>query len=350
MKRANLSKLALTSCAIAGIALSAHAQPDFTYLTEFEAGTPMALAVDSDGGLYYTSFTFSGDNLSKVYYVADPAGNNAIETHVAVVDDDPSPAGRGWHGVAVDDNGVVYVVNETGSADTNEVRKYTAAPEFQLVDEFTIIGEARYNGVCWMGRDAAGLGHIAITTFSTVEIWDELGGPVWEAAGGETFQRDCAYNPDTGDIYISTNRDRSGDGNAQYSVNVLSGGSVENIDGYPDAITDGLIPEGASNTTWGVNAQQIGFDAVNGLIVIVFKDGSVPELMNTIGFYDPANPDTAVLRMDGADSDTGLFAGPADAVTVQQGDSTLLFVSDYSTDRIVVFTTGTTAVDEFWLY
>jgi hypothetical protein len=69
-----------------------------------------------------------------------------------------------------------------------------------------------------------------------------------------------------------------------------------------------------------------------------------------VGFYDPANPTAAVLRLNAAESPNGPFVSPADMVTVPIHDGTLLYVSDVDANRIVVFTIGQTAVDEFMLY
>lgn len=336
------------------VSTNAQAQPNFQYLTEFEARSPMALAADANGGLYYTSFTFAGPNLSKVYYIADPLKANALDNHRAIIDDDPSPAGRGWHGVAVDDKGAVYAVLETGTGSSCEVRKLTPAPNFAPDPNFgggILMDGQRHNGVAWMGRDAQGIGYIAITTFGNCEIWDaDLGGAFKTAANGESYQRDCAFNPKTGEIYISTNRDRSGEGLPQRSVNIWRGGSVDNIDAYEDSIVSGFITEGASSTQYGVNGQQIGFDVQSGLIMIAFRDGKNEALNNTVGFYDPANPTAAVLRLNASESPNGPFVSPADMVTVQTNSGTLLYVSDVDANRIVVFTTGQTAVSEFMLY
>ncbi len=336
------------------LSLDTVAQPNFNYLTEIEAYTPMAIAADENGGLYYTYFTFDGPELSRVYYVADPLSEPALESHRAIVDEDPSPAGRGWHGLAVDDTGAVYAALETGSGDTCEVRKLTPAPEFALDENFfggIIMDGQRHNGIAWMGRDTQGIGTIAVSTFTTCEIWNaDDGNLIVTASGGESYQRDCAYNPTNGDIYISTNKDRSGEGLSQRSVSVWTGGSLENIEGYSAEITNGLVEEGAANSTWGINGQQIGFDASNGLIMIAFRDSGQDELNNTLGFYDPADPSAAVLRLDASESPNGPFQGPADAVTVQTENETLLFVSDTPADRIVIFSTGATAVQEFMLY
>ena len=330
------------------------AQPIYQYLTEFEADSPMAIAADANGGIYFTSFTFAGPNLSKVYYVADPLGNNALENHQAIIDDDSSPAGRGWHGVAVDDTGAVYAVLESGTGNTCEVRKLTPAPEFQTDEKFgggIIMDGQRHNGVTWMGRDDQGVGYIALTTFGNCEIWDaEFGGFYKAGVNGESYQRDCDYNPNNGEIYISTNRDKSGDGLPQRSVNIWRGGSVEDIYAYEDNITNGFIEEGASNTVYGINNQQIGFDAIHNLIMIAYRDSNNDELNLTVGFYDPADPRHAVMRLDGAESPNGPFQNPSDIVTVQTDNGTLLYVTDYDANRIVVFTTDKTAVGGYMLY
>ncbi len=338
----------LTAC----VGLQVEAQPDFQYLTEFEANAPMAMAADANGGIYYTSFTFAGPNLSKVYYVADPLGSNALDNHRAIIDDDPSPAGRGWHGVAVDDVGAVYAVLESGSNDSSEVRKLTAAPDFELDEDFGVFKDGqRHNSVAWMGRDAAGVGYIAVTTFGNCEIWDaDYAGAYMSAGNGESFQRDCVYNPDNGEIYISTNHDRSGDDLPQRSVNVWRGGTAQAIEDYEEIIINGFIGEGAANSTWGINGQQIGFDQTSGLIMIAYRDAGNGELNCAGGFYDPANPETAVRRLDGHESPDGPFLSPTDMVTVETDGAVLLYVTDIDANRIVIFTTGQTSVDQFMLY
>ncbi len=329
----------------------ASAQPEFTYLTEFEAKEPLAIAADVNGGIYYTYFTFAGENLSKVYYVADPLGQNNIENHIPIINDDYSPAGRGWTGVAVDDTGAVYATLETGSGDDNEVRKLSPAPEFDVIQEFDIYGlGSRYNSVAWIARDEQGRGYLSVTTFSTCEIWDAANGDLITVAdGGQTYQRDSIYNPQTGDIYISTNRDRSDDGLSQFSVNRWSGGSSVEIMGYAEQIESGLVPVGAHRGTYGVNGQLIGFDFAHGLIMVPDLD-TESETVGTLAFYDPASPDFPVLTLDAADSPNGPFGQPADAVAVESNGETLIFVTEPALNRIVVFTTSIASVENYMLY
>jgi hypothetical protein len=170
----------------------------------------MALAADANGGLYYNVFTFGGPNLSKVYYIADPLKANAFRESPAIIDDDPSPAGRGWHGVAVDDKGAVYAV-------LNRDGQYLRSPQVDSAPDFApdpnfgggiLMDGQRHNGVAWMGRDAQGIATSPLPPSAIAKIWDaDLGGAFKAAANGESYQRDCAFNPKTGEIYISTNRD-----------------------------------------------------------------------------------------------------------------------------------------------
>lgn len=339
MKKTILTGLTLVLC------MSVYAQADvFSYLTEFETqGDPLSIAADSSGGLYYTVFTFSGANLTACYYIADPVNANALESHVLVDNgaETDVPAGRGFTSVAVDAQGNVYLALESGNAATASVRKLSPAPAFEPVDDFfggIVAGIARYNGVEVLDDTT-----IALTTFNTVEFWDSRDAtPLITVTGGEAFQRELAYNPNTHDIYIAKNG-----GNLANSANLLSGGSPDNLDGYT-TITAGFIAQGGVATQYGSNGQLIAYDAESNLIYIPDYTADEPP---SIAAYDPADLSAPAFKLDASESPNGAFTTPSDAVAVHEASGdTLLFVTDNPNDRIVVFTTGSTHVGEWSLY
>jgi len=121
------------------------------YMTEFETqGPPLAIAADAEGGVYYTVFSFAGENQTSAFYVEDPLAEPAADTHMLVSDaaDTIVPAGRGFTGVAVDADGFVYLALEAGTGDEANVRKLNPAPDFSPTEDFGVIfAGVRYNGV-----------------------------------------------------------------------------------------------------------------------------------------------------------------------------------------------------------
>lgn len=322
---------------------SAFAQVPDTYLTEFETqGPPLAIAADANGGIYYTVFDFSGENLTRCYYVADPLVANTLDDQILVDDADETevPLGRGFTGVAVDSKGYVYLALESGNAQTATVRKLSPAPEFEPVEEFgggIIWGEKRYNGIDVINDEL-----ICLSTFDSVEFWSAVDStPLWEVTGGETFQRDVAYNPNTGDIYISKNRNVQGEPIS--SANLLSGGSADNLEGYTEIVND-FIPQGGAGGQWGINAQLIEYDAVNNLIIIPAHSG--PPF--GVFFYNPSDTTNPVAAVDACESVNGVLNEPADAVVVYQDGETLVYITDRNPDRIVVY--ATEEPSEVWVW
>jgi hypothetical protein len=330
----------LFCCLLAGPAFAQ--VPTFSYLTEFPAqGPPLAIAADANGGIYYTVFDFAGPNLSRCYYVADPLKANALENQILVDDADETeePAGRGFTGVAVDSKGNIFLALESGNALTGTVRKLSPAPQFAPVEEFgggVFQAGKRYNGIDVMNDEM-----ICISTFDTVEFWSALdAGPLYQVGGGETYQRDLAYNPHTGDIYIAKNRDVHGE--PVSSANLLTGGSADNLEGYTEIVPD-FIPQGGEGGQYGVNAQLIEYDSVNNLIIIPQRSGGAMG----IAFYRPTDTSTPVVLLTASESPNGTMNDPADAVAVQTktGD-TLVYITDRTPNRILVYTTG--APSEVW--
>lgn len=324
------------------VAASGMAQEiEFRYMTEFETpGDPLAIAADSNGGIYYTIFTFDGPNLTRCYYVADPVGAGQLDNHVLVDDADETdvPAGRGFTGIAVDGQGNLFIALESGNVSTATVRKLSPAPEFQPVEDFftgIVYGNVRYNGVELLDDNT-----LALSTFNTVEFWDAVDAtPLHTVANGEAFQRDLAFNPTTGDLYIAKNGS-----SLTNSVSLLTGGHVDQLDGYTE-IQSGFIATGGVNSQFGINGQLIEYDTVNDLIIVPDYSSEQP----VMALYRPSDPSAPVITIDGSDSPNGPLDGPADSVAVptETGD-TLLFITDNPSDRILVYTTGSPSDIDRW--
>ncbi len=321
----------------------------FAYITDFETipdtGAPMALAVDADGGLYYTLFSTPQPNTTGCYYIADPLNANGIENHLLIDDgaDTDVPANRGFMGVTIDNEGAIYLTMETGQAATSNLRKIQPAPDFGIDSSFrggVINYNKRMNGIDFTGNNM-----IAVSTFNTVEFLSTTdGASLHEISGGQTYQRDLAFNTNTGDIYLSRNSQKPNEPIG--SVNLLSGGNVDNLDGY--VFQNHFIPQGAVGGTYGANSQLIEYDAVNNLIIVPDYTGNQP----LMAFYDPANPDEAMALVDGSESPNGPFDTPADAVVFHpSSNETFVFISDMGARRIYVYQTrGYTSVNEWELF
>lgn len=328
-------KHVFSALAFALAALAAPAQElGYTLVGELETqGPPMAIAADANGGIYYTVFSFEGPNLSRCYYVADPLNENAPETHVLVdgAEETEEVAGRGFTGIAVDGAGNVFLALESGANDTATVRKLSPAPDFEPVEEFfggIVYGEQRFNGLDLMNDEI-----LILSTFGTVEFWNAVDStPLYTVSGGESFQRDVAYNPNNGDIYIAKNRDVAG---APYSAaNIVRGNGPDDLESYAE-IEAGFIPQGGAGGQYGVNAQLVEYDPVNDLILIPDQSsGEQPFL----AMYSPDNTATPVISLDGSESENGPMDTPADSVAITgEGGETLVFVTDHGLNRILVY-------------
>lgn len=313
------------------------------YVGEFSTpGTPMAIAADANGSIYYTIFSFAGPDQTRCYFIENPLGDVTESDHELVDDaaDTTVPAGRGFHGVAVDANGYVFLTLESGANDSASVRKLSPAPDWEAVDAFfggVVFAGKRYNGVAIVDEET-----IVLSTFGSVEFWDandasELVG----IAGGKSFQRSVAYNPATGDVYISRNGQF-----AQDSVSILRPGAIGDIFTYTE-IAPSFIGQGAAATEWGVNGQLITYDAVNDYIIV--PDFSVTPAR--LAFYRPNNPSEAAIILDGAESPNGEFATPAQAAayTDESGD-TFYFITDHGNSRIVIYADAEVSVTGWALF
>ena len=322
----------------------------FTYVMDFETvaetGAPMALAADSNGGLYYTLFSVPEANMTGCYYIADPLNANNMENHKMIDDgaDTDVPGSRGFMGIVVDNNGSVYLALETGNAGTANLRKFSPAPNFELDADFgggIISYGKRINGVDFITD-----GVIAVSTFDSVEFLNSSDGASLHAvSGGQTYQRDLAYNPNTGDIYISRNSQKAGE--PLGSVNLLSGGNADNLDSYSD-FQNHFVPQGAIAGTYGANSQLIEYDAVNNQIIVPDYSGAQPMM----AFYDPSDVENPSALVDGSESPNGPFMTPTDAVVMHTAqDETFVFISDLDARRIYVYQTrGETGLSNWDLY
>ncbi len=327
-------------------------EPDhpFAFVNDFETvldtGAPMALAADANGGLYYTLFSTPEANMTGCYYLADPLNESGLEQHLLVDDgaDMEVPANRGFMGVTVDDEGYIYLTMETGQADSSNVRKIQPAPDFGLDDVFgggILFYNKRMNGIDFLGNDI-----VAVSTFDSVEfLAAEDGTSLYEISGGQTYQRDLAYNPENGDIYLSRNSQKPNE--AIGSVNLLTGGNVDNVERYSE-FQNHFIPRGGIGGTYGANSQLIEYDAMNHHLIVPDYSGAQPMM----AFYNPDQPEEPLALVDGSESDNGPFETPTDAVVVHTPqEETFVFISDMGTRRIYVYQTrGETGIDDWEIY
>lgn len=338
-------KTCLWTVALASLTAWSYAQPvSLEFVDELETvqflGNPLAIAADAEGGVYYTLLSV-GDNTASAYYIPNPLDNPSPDDHIIVDDglDYIIPNGRGITGIAVDGGGNVYLAFDTGSNDTGNITKRGPAPDFEKDAAFgdggSVFGK-RYNSV-----EVLTDGVIAASLFDSVEFFDaETGAPLHAVTGGELYQRDMAYDPETHSIYISKN---SGEIPAP-SANLLAGGGPDDLAGY-STITPGFIPSGGSLGQFGIKHQKIDFDAVNRLIVIPRYSPPEPlaegeTYQNNVAFYSPDAPGTPVASVDGSESPGGPMNLIGDAVAVQTGGATHVFITDTNPDglkRILVY-------------
>ncbi len=325
------------------VSVCAFAQtPAFTYVTEFEMdpqyGPCLAIAADSHGGIYFTQFSSPDPNMTACLYVADPFNVESVDDFILVDDaiaDTDVPAGRGMHGLTVDSQGYVYIALESGANNTATIRKLSPAPEFALVEDFgggVVWPEKRYTGLDMMTDDIL----IAIT-WTDVDFWDanDPFQPFLQSiSGGETYQRDCAYNPNNGDIYLSRNRDLGT--TPINSASIVRGDGPDNLDSYTEIELD-FIPQGGMGGQYGGHPQKIEYDPVNDLIIIPDYSGD----QNTMAFYDPADTSQPVVTVDGSESPNGPFSTPTDAVAYTNADGeTYVFMTTWTENRIMVYQLG----------
>ncbi len=329
-------------CALCTCAFAQIENPAFTYVTEFQTlpdyGPALAIAADRDGGIYFTQFSSPDPNMTACIYVADPIGANGIENLVVIDDaagDTDVAAGRGFHGLTVDDEGHVYLALESGANDTATIRRLNPAPDFGLDESWgggVIWPLKRYNGIELLGNNV-----MALSTFSEVDFWvtdnpeEDL---LHSVGGGETYQRDLAFNPNTGDIYISKNRDVSG---APYSAaNVLRGNGPDDLGSYTTIEPD-FIPQGGLGGKYGGHQQKIEYDAANDFILVADYSGDQP----TMAFYRPSDTSQPVAAIDGSDSPNGPLVYPTDAVVYTNNDGeTFVFITTWTENRILVYQMG----------
>ncbi|MBI1387208.1 MAG: hypothetical protein GC154_02010 [bacterium] len=341
---------------------SAFAQSvSFQYVTEVptppELGIPLGVAVDANGGLYYTILSI-GSNLSGCLYVADPLSAPPASEHVYVDDglDFNMPNGRGITGVDVDSQGNVYMSFDTGTASSSSLRKRGPAPDFALVSDFGVDGVfgQRFEAASMLNADI-----VMGVLFDTVNFYDSHTGELLHTVGGgETYQRDAAYNPATNDIYLAKNRDVAG-----YPIsaaNLLSGGSPDNLAGYA-SIQPGFIPQGGQGGQYGTKHQKLGYDPVNDLIMVPTYTGeAAPGEGETyqlnVAFYHPSDTSTPVARIDASDSPNGPLLETGDVESAQIDGETYVFISDSRRDdnvkRILVYKmmTGSSSAKAWDLY
>lgn len=334
--------LTVAICALCSCAFAQIENPAFTYVTEFEThpdyGPVLAIAADANGGIYFTQFSSPDPNMTACIYVEDPIGANGIENLIVVDDaaeDTDVPGGRGFHGLAVDEEGYIYLALEAGDNDTATVRRINPAPDFGLDESWgggVIWPLKRYNGIELLGDNV-----MALSTFSEVDFWaqdDPNADLLHTVGGGETYQRDLAFNPSTGDIYISKNRDVSG---APFSsASILRGNGPDDLGSY-EVIEADFIPQGGMGGQYGGHPQKIEYDALNDFIIIGDYSTDPP----TMAFFRPTDTSQPAAAIDASDSPNGPFVYPTDAVAHADSDGdTFIYITTWTESRILVYQMG----------
>jgi hypothetical protein len=308
------------------------------------SGGPVGIAADSSGGICFVTFDGATSTLN---YIADPIGAPGT---IQTIDTVALPTGRGLQDVEVDSAGYVYICGDDGGTAT-VLRRYGPAPTFTPDATFnanTAASARRHSGIAIVTGDPGSpeliMGNFTTTGdihFYLASDGTDVGSAV--AAGAATFQRDPSFNANNSDIYQSHN------GAGTDLISLISGGDAGDPSTYTQVLP-GLLPSASTPP----NTAGLGTDFYEVTNTLIAREtGLVPPAVQLYDISGSGASTTATLNqtLSFAAAPGGDITNPGDQVLSDATDPRRLFVSDFGSSRIIVFSEAqTTSVESFELY
>lgn len=334
------TSLFLATVCLAGLASVATAQTQYNdflgTITTFR--TPLPLAADADGRLFYGTFI---GNQSALLVIDDPVAaiGQPTEAGTTITVFNQFPNLRGLQSLVVNGAGSVFASGDTGSGTAGNIWKFDKTgvePSVSFVEDLTFNlnvttnAPARRSGLAIINDAGAGL--LASSEFSKVNFFDFTGATIGTPLTGATqYIREIQFNGTDNVIYPLRNG-----GNSMKMITDFWE-NVNTSTGAADLVTSGLLDSGAANTAFGAAAQNGYYNAATNQLITC--DGPVvisgePQ-QPTVRVWDIKDNGTSLeLAYQLSETDPGVkFPGVTDAVVLNDK----LYISSSNGNAIYVF-------------
>jgi hypothetical protein len=305
----------LLSCALVlatGISVAADNEWTFETFIRVPYANTLFLARDSQNNVYGTTFNSTGRPAEVVAFkIANALGSSP---QVTVFDRFIAPSTRGYAGVAVDDQGNVYLSADQGDGAPSFIKKYT--PSLELDRRFGTNGVLASTRVRLLGLAAHRNYIICAVSWARFLVIDSAGtflGMTPELPRQQqALIRDIDFIPATQEV-VGVDRD---------SVYVFTGGTLNNLKGY----TLRALSRGDATPQAGA---AIYYSPLTDKIYYSIKAGHRLGIITRSG--------RGIQSVESSPAPHGT-AQPAD--TVISSDGTTMFVSDLASPNIVRYRRG----------
>jgi len=294
---------------------------------------PHAITADTAGNIYYTTYYmpafYPAETMLRCYKVVNPLSPS--RTFFAF-DSASWQAGRGFHGVAVDTAGNIYLAGENnGGASPHRIRKYDK--NFNLLYE--VNPSYRAHGI---GVDNTG--HIFVSnlanspgafhTYNTSDL-TEIG---TSPASNSAFMRQLVVDAVRNIVYTARNGWATWGCSWNYqSIDQWTGGNGGNPSGYSMTSTI-YFKQYGDDTNPAMNEEALGFDAIHNQIVFPRTAENVVMVIDTVGNILQM---LGVVGESGSDSDH--FDVPDGCAVASINGNPYLFICDSMNYRIKYYWT-----------